>query len=274
MIVDNLLSQIDKGREGANWALSMGSPKLENYIDGLSLSTYFLLFSSSGVGKTSLALRNFIYEPIKDNINDLSVVEFHFISLEMKAEVLLAKLLSMYIFETFGVEITYKQLLSKTRNEVLSDDMYEYVKKSIPWMRKVESVLHIYDKSLNSAKFFDILKDIAANNGKFYEDNARTYYTPNNPNKVILVIIDHLSLTTPSAGKSLKNEMDDISKIAVQFRNRCQFSFLVIMQANRESSSTDRRKLELLEPQRSDLKDLTFLTFIHFEYCLNLEESL
>ena len=100
MIVDNLLSQIDKGREGANWALSMGSPKLENYIDGLSLSTYFLLFSSSGVGKTSLALRNFIYEPIKDNINDLSVVEFHFISLEMKAEVLLAKLLSMYIFDS------------------------------------------------------------------------------------------------------------------------------------------------------------------------------
>lgn len=51
MIVDNLLSQIDKGREGRNWGLSMGLPKLEQYVDGVSQGTYTLLFSGSGVGK-------------------------------------------------------------------------------------------------------------------------------------------------------------------------------------------------------------------------------
>ena len=51
MIVDNLLSQIDKGREGRNWGLSMGLPKLEQYVDGVSQNTYTLLFSCSGVGK-------------------------------------------------------------------------------------------------------------------------------------------------------------------------------------------------------------------------------
>ena len=50
MIIDNLFSQIDKGREGKNWGLSMGLPKLEKYVDGVSQSTYTLLFSGSGVG--------------------------------------------------------------------------------------------------------------------------------------------------------------------------------------------------------------------------------
>lgn len=50
MITENLLAQIDKGRQGKNWGLPMGMPKLEQYIDGLSQSTYTLLFSSSGTG--------------------------------------------------------------------------------------------------------------------------------------------------------------------------------------------------------------------------------
>lgn len=49
--------------------------------------------------------------------------------------------------------------------------------------------------------------------------------------------------------------MDLESKIAVNYRNICNFSFLVIMQANRESANVERRKLELIEPQRQDVKD-------------------
>ena len=71
----------------------------------------------------------------------------------------------------------------------------------------------------------------------------------------MLVVIDHLALSQPQTGNSLKNEMDAISKVAVQFRNRCNFSFLMIMQANREAANVERRKLELVEPQRQDVKD-------------------
>lgn len=69
------------------------------------------------------------------------------------------------------------------------------------------------------------MKDLADKNGKFYEEQNRKFYTPDNPDKVVLVVIDHLALSQPQTGNSLKNEMDAISKVAVQFRNRCNFSF-------------------------------------------------
>lgn len=205
--------------------------------------------------KTSLALYAYVYRPIMDNIDNLDKFSILYISLEMKPEILMAKLLSTYIFETYKKEISYKEMLSKTRNTILNDEDYNLIKKSIPWMQKVESVLHIYDKALNGSTFFELLSRLANENGEFYEDEGRKYYTPNDPDKVILVVIDHLALSTPSQGNSLKMEMDTISKIAVKFRNRCNFSFLVIMQANREASNVERRKLELSEPQRSDVKD-------------------
>lgn len=255
MVTEDLLNQIQKGREGKNWGLTMGLPKLERYVDGVAQGTYTLLFSGSGIGKTSLAVYSYMYRPIMDNLQDLSKLEILYISLEMKPAILLAKLLSTYIFETYNRQISFKEMLSKTRGKLLSDEDYELIKKSTDWLQKVESVLTIYDKVLNETEFYKLLKGVADKNGTFTESENRLIYTPNDPDKVILVVIDHLALCTPRTGNTLKNEMDAISKIAVKFRNRCNFSTLMIMQANRESNNIERRKLELLEPQRSDVKD-------------------
>lgn len=255
MITENLLDQIDRGREGKNWGLSMGMPKLEKYIDGVSQGTYTLLFSGSGIGKSSFALSSYVYRPIMDNIDDLDKFQIIYISLEMKAEVLLAKLLSTYIFETYGKEISYKQMLSKTRNEVLSDEDYDLIQKSTPWMKRVESFLIIYNKQLTAGKYNELLLKIAEANGYFEDLGNRKIYHPKNPNKVILFIIDHLALVTKTGGNSLKNEMDNVSSLSVYYRNTCNFSFLKIMQSNRESANIERRKMDLMEPQRSDIKD-------------------
>ena len=55
-ITDSVFNQIEKGRSGDNWGLPMGLPKLEGIIDGVTKSTYTLLFGSTSSGKTSLAL--------------------------------------------------------------------------------------------------------------------------------------------------------------------------------------------------------------------------
>ena len=68
MITENLLNQIEKGREGRNWGLSMGMPKLEQYIDGVSQGTYTLLFSGSGIGKSSVALNSYVYRRLLQNL--------------------------------------------------------------------------------------------------------------------------------------------------------------------------------------------------------------
>ena len=51
MIAESLLNVINAGRDGRNWGLSMGLPKLEGIIDGVTKSTYTLLFGPTSSGK-------------------------------------------------------------------------------------------------------------------------------------------------------------------------------------------------------------------------------
>jgi hypothetical protein len=63
------------------------------------------------------------YHSIKDK--DIKLIYY---SLELSAELLLAKLMCLYIYEEFGRTISYTDLMSW--QEILSDEDYECVKAS------------------------------------------------------------------------------------------------------------------------------------------------
>ena len=90
MIADELLEDITRGREGKNQGYSTGLSKLDYLTDGLTKGTYTLLFASSGVGKSSLALYSYMYRPIMEHLEDdkLKIVLF---ALEMKKKLIMMK---------------------------------------------------------------------------------------------------------------------------------------------------------------------------------------
>lgn len=254
MITNSLLHQITYGREGKNWGYSMGLPKLEEIIDGVTQSTYTLIFSPTGTGKSSIALYSYIYKPLMEHLDDDDFKVTYF-SLEMSAEMLYAKLLSMYIFEKYHIELSTKELLSRKKDYTLSDENYEIVKQCLPWLHRVEEIVTVYDKSLSAEGLYSILMKELEKNGTFAETEGRKIYTPNNENLIHLVVIDHLSLARRTNGRTLKEEMDLISSYLVTLRNRCKISPLVIMQANRNSTAMDRRKEGLNNLRIDDTKD-------------------
>lgn len=93
--VDLLFEKIDKGREGKNIGLRTGIDKLDKYTGGIQTGLYTLIFGISGSAKSALALYSYIYRPLKDYPEkDIKLCYF---SLELSAELLLAKLLCMHI---------------------------------------------------------------------------------------------------------------------------------------------------------------------------------
>jgi hypothetical protein len=58
---------------------------------------------------------------------DRDIIHVYF-SLEMSSKVLLAKLLNLYIYDTYGIEISYMTLMSV--REKLSDKYYKYIQES------------------------------------------------------------------------------------------------------------------------------------------------
>jgi hypothetical protein len=254
MIAETLLNKIDRGREGKNQGFRIGLEKLESVIDGLTQSTHYLLFSQTSGGKSTLALYSFIYYPLKDHLEDGNFKASIF-SLEMAADILYGKLLLLYLWDTYGIDLSIKELLSRKKDYILDDKIYEKVQEGLKWLEKVEKIVKIYDNSCNANYLYRTLMEELKERGKFEEVNGKKIYIPDNPELIHIVMIDHVSLLRPTDGRTQKGEIDLTSSYLVTLKNMCGISPLVIMQVNRESSSMDRRKANLNNLTLNDTKD-------------------
>lgn len=254
MIVESFLESVDRGREGKLQGDSIGLPKLEQVIDGVCKGVYYLIGGESGTGKSSLMLYSFVYRPIMAHLNDNNL-RISLFSLEMNMDKIMAKLLSTYIFETYGKVYTVKQLLSAQKGYILDDDGYKIVQECVPWMKIVESKLTIYDKNVSAKSIYShILKELEEL-GHFEETDKRKIYYPNNPDLLHIVITDHIARVFPVDGNTIKQEMDLTSKYLYSLKNRCNITPVVLQQLNRSIQSMDRRKESMVIPLTSDFKD-------------------
>ena len=189
-------------------------------------------------------------EHLEDNKFKISLF-----SLEMNAEMVFAKLLSTYLFETYDKRLTLKQILSSQRGYILDDDSYSYVLKGLKWLEKVEKIFTVYDKASSANGIYSALLKELELRGRFEETDKRKIYIPDDPDLIHVVIIDHLARVFPTNGNTLKQEMDLTSKYLYSLKNRCGISPVVIQQSNRNIQNMDRRKEGLIIPLSSDLKD-------------------
>ena len=265
--VDILYKLIETGRKGKNTGYSTGIPKLDEYTGGVRRGIYTLIFGTSGSGKSSLALYSYIYRPLKDHPNDN--IKLIYYSLEMSAEILLSKLLCLYIYDTFHKVIPYTKLMSW--REIISDEDYNYVLKGRKWLESISDKLIIIDKSLNNKNFYHSIMTYLEEWGTFekVDSGNRTIYIKNDPQQLVQIVIDHLALVTPIDGHSKKEEMDLISSYCVTLREKCQISCVILQQENRNSSDMDRRKANLTECSSEDLKD-TGSTYNDCEICIGV----
>lgn len=252
---DNLFQDIQNGLDGKNVGMSTGLPKLDEIIAGIQRKTIYNVAGGISSGKTSFALRAFIYAPLMQNINNPNF-RLIFFSLEISAETLLAKLLSLYLYETYNKEISYKKLLSRTKDTKLTANDYQTILLCKPWVNKVESIIFIYDKALTCDGFYAVMKSFAETHGTFEDiDEYETKYIQANPDLFVLAVLDHVSLIRAKAGQQVKQAIDIVCSEAIYFRNKCLYSFVFLQQINRTSGSMDRRKAELQEIELQDLKD-------------------
>lgn len=255
--ISRLFNLIKRGLLGLNKGLAMGLPKLEKIVDGIQRSTYTVLAGGTGSGKTTLALYSYVYRPLVDNLakplEERKRIKILYFSLEMSAEILLAKLLSLHIYETYGVELSFKQIISK--QDILTDEQFSLIEKCQPWLEEISEHLIIYDKPLHADAFYATVMSFANANGRWTEDEYSRTYHANDPEEIVEIIIDHMGLLRRHAGRTKKEEIDLTSNYIMTFRNKCAYSGLALLQLNRTSSSMDRRNAEMQEIQLDDIKD-------------------
>lgn len=246
---------IDEGRKGNNIGLSIGSPKLETYMDGLLPGNGYLIGGASGSSKSTLMLWAFVYNPLIDYLKgNCKERDPHFLmfNLEMTRSQIIAKLVSMYIFDNFGVELKFKKIFSRGKDCMLTDDEYNMIKQCDGFLDILEERITFCDGSLNEKKFRSKVEEELKKFGEF-KDNQ---YYPNNPEQLLVVTLDHISLVRASAGRSKKEEIDAISSDCVRYRNICKIiSTVTVSQFNRSANSDERLKQSMQDPSSNDFKD-------------------
>lgn len=248
-ITESLLNEIELGRQHKNQGYSLGLPKLESIIDGVSKKTMTVIGSNSGSGKTSFLLYSFVFRPLQEHLDDNNF-KVMFFSLEMNANMIFAKLLSIYIFETFHKKLSIKELLSRKKDYTLSDENYELVQKSVEWLNKIEKKIEIYDKALNADILYAILMKRLETLGHFEETESRKIYIPNNPDLIYEVIIDHVGLI-----RGKKPEIDRVVNYLITLRNRCGISPTLVQQINRDQGNIERFKAGKTQITLNDFKE-------------------
>lgn len=175
--IDVLWHLIEKGKRGENKGLGFGMPKLSKLLGGIQLNRYYLLSGSTGSGKTGLILY-ILYRLLKDYPDELIYIIYF--SLEIGSEILLSKLMGLYIGEEFGAYLTVNDILSF--ENPLSDEYYEYLKKAKEWIKTIENRLIILDEGLCARTLYSKVSLIFDKLGHFEEIEGRKRYIPNNPN--------------------------------------------------------------------------------------------
>ncbi len=250
MGVNQLLHNIEEGRKGRNIGISTGLPVIDSIIYGVQRKYLYTIGADTSGGKTSFAIDVFVYNLLKNREDkDVSILYYSF---EMSADILFAKLLSLYIFDTFGEVVTYEDILSLTKP--ISDHHLELVKKSESWLYELQQHLTIYDKALSPNGIYATCKEWLKQFGSFVQvDEHREDYIDNDPNRYKVAVIDHVGLITGPGSK--KEKIDLTTDYFIYFRNKCSMTGVFIQQLNRNAKSMDRKTNGYELIQLDDFKD-------------------
>jgi len=158
-------------------------------------------------------------------------------------------------------------LVSKNITKVLKE---VYVKRIIPLFGEYDKngiqikgglITFIKDRD-NPTGLHKYLMNHAAQNGTFYKsrvygNNRLNSYVPNVPDKLTLVITDHVRKIMPERNFSLKQVVDKYSEYACDIRDWCNYSFVHVIHTNRSLASKDNLKFfgDLVYPSSENIKE-------------------
>ena len=255
MGVDRLYKNIEEGKRGRNIGISTGLPVIDSLIYGIQRKYLYTIGADTSGGKTSFAIDVFVYNLLK-NAGDKPVSILYY-SFEMSSDILYAKLLSLHIFDTYGVIVTYADILSLT--QPICEEHSRLVELSKEWLYQLQEHVTIYDKALSSGGIYATCKEWLKKFGTFVEiSEHREEYIDNNPHMYKVALIDHVGLITGPGSK--KEKIDLTVDYFIYFRNKCNLTGVFIQQLNRNAKSMDRKTNGYELIQLDDFKDTSGTT--------------
>lgn len=261
MSFEALKAEVKAGLDGKNGGLPMGFERLNRYVS-IRKSTYILVGGLTGSGKTSLVDDAFVLNPYDWIISDegrKSGIELEIIYRSMERSKLykLAKWTSRRMFLDEAVDIPIGKLLGWKGFPKLTHDEHDLFLHYEGYFNEMATKINIIDGPENPVGIAKELKAHALKNGRLEDvDQYNKIYIPNNPNKITIVVIDHVGLLKLTKDQNTKKlAIDKLSNELRYARDMYGYVIVPISQFNRDIANPIRIKNGDVEPNLEDFKD-------------------
>lgn len=277
-LVDRVISFIkarkDRVEKGEVNCIPLPFERFRSEIPGIEQGSYYLVSGSTKSGKSQLSNYLFIYNTIFYSFynRDKVTPKIFYYPLEETPEVITLRFMSflLYTLSNGKCRISPTDLKSTDSSKPLPQSVIDLLESSLykEILTYYESVIE-FQTSRNPTGVWKELKEYAENNGTTYYKSITTkdelgkdivrkkfdYYTPNNPNEYVFIIVDHVSLIETEKGLSLRESINKLSEYLIIFRNRYNYIPVVVQQQSLETTNLDAFKANKIRPTMAGLSD-------------------
>ena len=274
---NSFVYQVQRGRLGHNRGLENGLIRINNSIYGTHQGRYYLIGADSGVGKTTVSDFMFVLKAWQSAKKLGRRIKIFYCSFEISKLAKQARWCSHFIFLIYGVELPASYILGNIPNVYLTDEHMAMVKVGFERVEEImKDVIFLEDAVHPTAIFESIVTDHYSKIGTVERTSVSAadklkgkkgfvkHYTPDDPDYMTLLVVDHLGLIGTEMGLDLKGAMDKLSRYFIILRNQFNTTIVAIQQFSTDllSAKRDRAvaasgssKAAMISPTRLDFGD-------------------
>jgi len=278
-LVSRVLDSLEKRRQkvlnGNINCIPLPFPSFRRDFPGIEQGKYYVVSGAGKSGKSQITNFLFLYTPIlyAYNHQEQVRVKIFYFPLEETPEKILLRFMSylLYTLSNHTIRISPKDLQSINADKVVDERVLQLL-HSIEY----QSILNFFESNVyfmterNPTGAWKVVSKYAEEAGTIHRktieiENNRTgvkqekevfdYYEPKDPNEYVIIIWDHISLTSQESGKSLKESIDKLSEYFMIFRNKYNYIPVAIQQQNSETISLDAYKHNKIRPTMNGAAD-------------------
>lgn len=225
-------------------------PRTSEVLSGIQQGRYHIISGTSGSGKSQLTDDLFVFTPFDFVSENKEIeVEILYFSLELDGETKMHQWMAKRLYDYYGIRTSIDILRSVGKNRI-NDNIHMAVKETGSYFNELEKVLKLYEGSYTASNIIAEIENYSSLNGIV---NNQGIYIPHNPNKYVIIIVDHLSFLTLENTLSIKGCIEKLSKYLVNARNNYNYIPVVVQQQSAEKENVDHFKASKLEPSKDGL---------------------
>lgn len=278
-LIDRILDNLEKRRQrvlvGGINCIPSPFPSFRRDFPGIEQGKYYLVSGASKSGKSQLASFLFLYTPILYSYYhpDKLRLQVFYYPLEETPEKITMRFMCylLYVLSDMKIRISPMQLQSVDETNPVDSKILETLHSL-----EYQSILNYYENHVHfmsarnpTGAWRDInayaeeagtvhRKTVIVENkqtGVQQEREVFDYYEPKDKDEYVIIIWDHAANTSLEQGKNLKDTIDKLSEYFMIFRNKYNYTPVLLQQQNAETLSLDAFKANKIRPTLSGLAD-------------------